>query len=268
MTTAPPELDTVRLGQMLRDLIIDAANNAPRSKQKAIGPSEVGEPCARKLTYKIYDWPEVNTGRDPWASIIGTAVHAWMADLFEARNTPLPDGRPRYKIEERVTVRVNANGSGELAGSSDLYDRLTRTVWDWKCVGITSLNRYRRHGPGQQYRYQAHLYARGQENAGETPERVAICFLPRHHELTPYVWSEEYRPEVADEALARLDALHQLIQRLDPESHPENWEFIPTSPDAKCSWCPFFKPGSKDLSAGCPGVIKERRSNGFEGLVA
>lgn len=267
MTATPLEDETVRLGQMIRDLIIDTAHNAPRSLQKRIGPSEVGEPCVRKLAYKIHDWPVVNTGQDPWASIIGTAVHAWMADLFEQRNTPLPDGRLRYKIEERVMVRQGPTEAGDLAGSSDLYDRLTGTVWDWKCTGITSLNKYRRHGPGPQYRTQAHLYGLGQENAGETPQRVAICFLPRHHQLTPHVWSEPYDRQQALTALARLDTIHQLIGQLDPEQHPDRWSLIPTDTDAKCAWCPWFQPGSTDLSAGCPGVVKPAKS-GFESLIA
>ena len=50
------------LGQALAErvggLIVDAANNAPRSLQKRIGPSEVGDPCERKLSYKLLDWPE------------------------------------------------------------------------------------------------------------------------------------------------------------------------------------------------------------------
>lgn len=269
MTTTPvDEVDTARLGQMIRGLIIDHANNAPRSKQVALGPSEVGEACVRKLVYKLHDWPVANTTQDPWASILGTALHAWMAELFEARNTPMADGRPRYKVEERVTVRVNPNGSGELAGSSDLYDRLTGTTWDWKLTGVTSLNKYRRNGPKPEYRAQAHLYGLGQENAGEQPKRVAICFLPRHHELHPYVWSEPYDRQRALDALARLDTIHQLIQQLDPESHPENWSLIPTDAQATCAWCPWFQPGSTDLTVGCPGVVKPRASNGFDQLIA
>jgi hypothetical protein len=260
-------MDDLKLATMIRDLIVDTANNAPRSQQKAIGPSEVGEPCVRKLAYKIHDWPAVNTAQDPWASIIGTAVHAWMAEAFEGRNTAMPDGRPRYKVEERVTVRQNTGGSGLLAGSSDLYDRATGTVWDWKVVGITSLNKYKQAGPGPQYRTQAHLYGLGQENAGETPKRVAICFLPRHHELRPHVWTEPYDREVAEAGLKRLDTVYDLIYSLDPEANPQHWQLFPVSQDAKCSWCPYFKPGSSDLSQGCPGVIKAR-SSGFEQLIA
>src|SRR5690606_35141761 len=72
-----------RLAQMIRTLITTTANQPSRSVQRRIGPSEVGNPCTRALAYKLHDWPETPGDRDPWASVQGTAVHAWMADLFE-----------------------------------------------------------------------------------------------------------------------------------------------------------------------------------------
>lgn len=253
------------LASRVADLIVDAASNSPRSLQKRIGPSEVGDPCERKLSYKLYDWPTVTDGGDPIASVLGTGFHAWMEEAFTARNR---DGR--YKIEERVTVRPHPAETAVISGSSDLYDRTTRTVWDWKLVGVSSLDTYRRKGPGPQYRTQGHLYGLGQENAGENPERVAICFVARHHELRVHVWTEPYDRQVALDALQRLDRIRQRIEdpAFDPEAHPENWSQIPTSDEAKCRFCPWFKPGSTDLSAGCPGVVKPSTRTGFESLIA
>jgi len=257
------------LAERVGGLIIDAALHAPRSLQKRIGPSEVGDPCERKLTYKMYDWPEPEGhDQDPIASVLGTGFHSWMEEAFIARQTPLPDGRPRYKVEERVTVRQGATEAATLSGSSDLYDRATGTVYDWKLTGTSTLDKYRRHGPGDQYRKQAHLYGLGQENAGETPQRVAIVFVARYHELRVHVWTEPYDRNIAEAALARLDRIRQRLLDLDPESHPERWHQIPTSEQAKCRFCPWLKPGSTDLTVGCPGASTEAKSSQLEALIA
>ncbi|MFV8127492.1 hypothetical protein [Streptomyces syringium] len=251
------------LATRVAELIVDAALHSPRSLQTRIGPSEVGDPCERKLTYKMYDWPAAAKDSDPIASVLGTGFHGWMEEVFAARNT---DGR--YKIEERVTVRPGYTEHSTLEGSSDLYDRVTGTVFDWKLTGTSSLDIYRRKGPGAQYRTQAHLYGLGQENAGEHPKRVAIVFVARYHELRVHVWTELYDRQVALDALDRLDRIRQRIYDLDPEAHPERWAQIPTSEDAKCRFCPWLKPGSTDLSVGCPGVTKPSARTGFESLIA
>ena len=257
------------LAERIAALIVDTALNAPRSRQKRLGPSEVGDPCERRLSYKELDWPKANTNQDPAASIIGTGFHSWMEEAFTARQSTLPDGRPRYKVEERVTVRPHPIEGAVIAGSSDLFDRATGTVWDWKLVGVSSLDDYRRKGPGVQYRAQGHMYGLGQENAGETVKRVAICFVGRYHELRVHVWTEPYDRQVALDALARLDRIRQQLLDVDPESHPERWSQIPTSELAKCRFCSWFKPGSTDLSVGCPGAETGRPArHGFESLIA
>lgn len=260
------------LAERIADLIVDTAHNSPRSLQKRLGPSEVGDPCERRLTYKLLDWPRVATEQDPAASIIGTGFHTWMEEAFGRRQAVLPDGRPRYKIEERVTVRDSPIEAAVVAGSCDLFDRATGTVWDWKLVGHTSQDEYRRKGPGPQYRTQAHLYGLGQENAGETVKRVAICFVARYHELRVHVWTEPYQRQVAEQSLARLDAIRARLTSPEAAASdygPDWWSQIPTSEQAKCRFCPWFKPGSTDLTVGCPGVPKPSPSrHGFESLIA
>ncbi|WP_232524345.1 hypothetical protein [Nocardiopsis gilva] len=80
----------------LTDVIMAASANAPRSRQRRIGPSEVGDPCPRRLAYKLLDWPTVNDGGDPWPSIVGTATHAWLADALLLHNDKEPG---RFLIE-------------------------------------------------------------------------------------------------------------------------------------------------------------------------
>jgi hypothetical protein len=256
------------LAERIGQFIIDADAASSRSQQRAIGPSEVGEPCERQLSYKLLDWPETNDSRDPIAAIIGTGFHMWMAEKFEARQVVMPDGQPRYRIEERVTVRPSPLPAAALEGSSDLFDRLALLNNDWKLVGVSTHDKYRRQGPSEKYRIQAHLYGLGQENAGQAPARVAVTFIARYHELKVHVWSEPYDRQVALDALARLDRIQQRVIDLDPEAHPERWTRIPTTKQANCRFCPWLKPGSTDLSVGCPGTSTEAKSSQLEALIA
>ncbi|MFB4276062.1 hypothetical protein ACBJ59_12260 [Nonomuraea sp. MTCD27] len=226
-----------------------AGQNAPRSLQRTIGPSEIGTPCVRRLAYKLCDWPEVNKDGDPWASIIGTAVHAWMEDTYKAENERL--GVERYVIERRLHIR------GNIYGNADLFDRSTGCNIDWKCVGEDRLKKYRKDGPGEQYRIQAHLYGLGQENAGEHVNDVSVVFLPRGGRIDGlHVWCEPYDRNVALAALERLDNVLTLLHvpDFDPGVNPNAFGAFPTS-DAFCTFCPWFAPGSKDASKGCPGAF-------------
>lgn len=256
------------LAERIGQFIVDSEASSARSQQKAIGPSEVGEPCERQLSYRLLDWPETNEARDPIAAIIGTGFHMWMAEKFEARQSTLGDGEPRYRIEEKVTVRESSSVAAALRGSADLFDRTTALNYDWKLVGTSSHDKYRRQGPGPKYRIQAHLYGLGQENAGQPPARVVVVFIARYHELKVHVWSEPYDRQIALDALARLDRIRQQVLDLDPEAKPENWSQIPIADKPNCKFCPWLKPGSTDLGAGCPGDQSANVGSSFEALIA
>lgn len=232
------------------DVVKNAAGNAPRSLQRAIGPSELGTPCTRRLAYRVIDWqPKPNSDTDPWAATIGTSVHAWMAETYAAENAKLA-GTPahdRYLIEHRVTL------PGGITGSCDLYDRDSCSVVDWKVVGLDRLKGYRKNGPGPQYKVQAHLYGLGLQLAGEQPREVAIVFLPRGGRIDGlHVWAEPYNPAVAVDAIKRYQAVQDFHFNVMPETHPDRWALLPTA-DAHCTYCPWHLPGSTDLSQGCPG---------------
>lgn len=231
-------------------VIKHASTNAPRSQQKAIGPSEIGTPCIRRLAYRLLDWdPKPNADTDPWAAIVGTAVHAWLDQTFTAANYQLPDGRPRYEVERRVSADAH------LSGSSDLLDRHFGAVIDWKVPGATAMTEYRKkQDPGLTYRVQAHVYGLGYANAGEDIRDVAIVFLPRSGRLDGmWVWTEPFQPLIAHAALQRRDNVMQALMAVDPEANPAGWAAFPAT-SAYCTFCPFYLPGSTDLSQGCPGA--------------
>jgi hypothetical protein len=253
MTAQPISLAPLSSEQLRAELsavVIAGDQQRPRSMQTRLGPSGLGDPCTRRLAYGILEWPEANAASDPLPSIVGTGGHAQFAEFFERQQQTLPDGRTRYLIEQRVTPRQ------DIPGSADLFDRLHGCVIDWKFQGKTKLDDLRRHGPGLRYRVQSHTYGLGFENAGEHVQHVAVVGVPRGGFLSgTVVWTEPYDRQIALDALARKDKTLELIGALDVEDHPEKWALIPADPSSGCRYCPFFLPGSTDLSKGCPGHV-------------
>lgn len=248
-------------------MIERAAASAPRSLQAELGPSEAGEPCTRRLAYKMLDWPKARA-IDPWAAVQGTAVHAWLADAFRAENERL--GRDRYLVEQRVEplTRDTSPVPGVLAGSCDLFDRDTGIVTDWKLTSTARLRHYAASGPGAKFRVQAHLYGLGLQWTGEDVRTVAIVFLPRATELDGiHVWSEPFDPQVAAAAVDRLAAIRDAITALDPETYPDRWELLP--PDfGSCRHCPWLRPGSRQMADGCPGRLDDTTVASVQSLIA
>lgn len=231
-------------------LIRRAIEHHPRSQQVALGPSEVGHPCARRLGYKMLGYDE-NPGEPNWKATVGTAVHAWLEDVMTDDN-PRQDLRQqadatRWVVE--ATVSCGELGGQDLRGHCDLFDRLTGTVVDWKCVGPTQLRKYKSKGPGATYRAQAHLYGRGWARRGQTVRRVAVMFLPRDGELRDaHFWTEPYDEQIAIAALERANAAHAVTAAMGDNALP-----LLATADAYCRLCPFYRAGSTDLTTGCPG---------------
>jgi len=229
----------------LQGLIRTASDMSERSRQRPPGPSEIGDPCLRRLAHKILDTPPVNLTIDPLPSTDGTAFHEWVRPAVLAHNTRA--GRIRFIAEQRVEVRPG------LTGTLDVYDSDTYTVIDWKRPGAKPLREYRDNGPGPQYRGQVHLYGLGLTRLGFRVDRVAIAFLPRGGLLSGlYLWAEDYDPARAAAALQRYDNLLCAINDLQLERNPQHWPLIPATP-THCAWCAWWQPNTTDLALGCPG---------------
>jgi hypothetical protein len=245
--TVPTFASPVTPEQALKDRITNVIRaksvNSPRSKVVRIGPSEIGDPCLRKLSYKLLEVPKTNSFSDPWPSVSGTAIHAWLAEAFEADN-----GDADWLVEHRVEARPG------LSGTLDLFDRTNGIVIDHKCVGATSMKDRKANGPTEQQIIQLNIYGYGLEQQGHKVNKIALAFYPLGGMLTGlYTWVGEYNKDVAIEAMLRLDSTVELIAMLDPEAHPERWEIVPASTSRNCTFCPWFVPGSDNLSTGCPG---------------
>ena len=224
--------------------------NHPRSLQRAIGPSEIGAPCARQIAAKVVGAPAVNPGSDPLPAWLGTAGHAKLEEAFAADNARIlatPTGLDSRVVTDPVTGEDAGRWITErrvevapgLAGTCDAYDRWTGTVIDHKFVGASSATTYRKQGPPEHYRVQAHLYGLGYRNAGYPVNRVAIWFIPRASTLAKaWVWSEPFDADVALKAVERLDHITTAVEGLSARENHAALALIPSAP-GNCRFCPF-----------------------------
>lgn len=260
VTLEPLAWEDMQLGSdpdlLRRELLLQIRQRIqghPRSAQRAVGPSELGTPCLRRLGFRLAETMSTDAAKQSppsWRPTVGTAVHTWLAETFDEDNETATAGNDprRWAVERRVMV--GTIGGQEVWGSADLYDRVTATVVDWKVVGTTTLRKARTVGPTGTYRTQAHLYGRGFRNAGLPVERVAIMFLPSSGELSEAVWwSEPYAETIATQALSRAEGL---LAALTAAGRDVVIPVLSTA-DNFCTGCPWWSPGTMYLSHECPG---------------
>lgn len=199
-----------------------------RTTQRAIGPSEIGKPCARCLGRYVLDMTVERDFDDPWCRIIGTATHAWLDEA--AVDACKRAGEAIYLSEMRVYPEPEREVLTK-GGNLDLYMVGRRTAVDHKIVGASRLKHYRHNGPGMQYRYQGHLYGAGLINAGWPVEHVAVAFWNRGGRLRDlYVWTEPYDEAIAREAIDRFKTIRDLALASGPAilahlpADPECWD--------------------------------------------
>ena len=228
--------ESIAMKQRIVTMVRHAADNNPRNLQKAIGPSEIGHPCRR---------PGRDEGRrgdaepqlglaDPMPSILGVAFHAWMEQNLDMREW----------IPEK---RVDVDGRG-LWGHSDAYHIPTRTVVDWKLLGLTMWRDWTGGYVNGTYKVQAHSYGRGFMRAGYPVERIAVAVFCRSKPLQDlYVWSEPWDQTVADQALLRLEAIKTYVNGTgaSDDNRAPLLAIDPVAGDG-CYFCPF----KGQLSAG------------------
>lgn len=216
-------------------VIKDGITRHPRSLQKRIGPSEIGRPCDRWILHKLNGDGEPDRG-PAWKPAVGTAVHDQLERWFDAANRHGGEvDHAEWVTEWEVTV--GQIGGQDITGHSDLFHVPTGTVIDHKVVGPKQIAKYRLHGPSEQYRTQAHLYAQGfTADGGWGPARhVAIAFLPRDGELANTVfWSEPFDPHRAASAMVRANRLHTMLAVVGIDAA---LAASPLCDDEWCTWC-------------------------------
>lgn len=198
------------VSKAIDEVIFNAVVNAPRSLQKKIGPSEIGTDCVRCLARKmmgVEKYEVEGIGSMPWLPTIGTAVHAFLEEIFAKENEQ--KGVVRWLIETRLPI--GQIGDMDITGSCDLFDKETGTVIDHKVVGTTKLKSLPKKGPGNTYRIQAHLYGYGWRKLGLEVNEVAVKFYPRNDISlnSGYFWYEKYDEEIALKALERANEIYR-----------------------------------------------------------
>lgn len=212
----------------------------PRSLQRDIGPSELGLACSRQIAYRIAGTAPSNISVNPLPSMVGTSVHATLADHFRSQ----PPGR--YLVEHRVSYRG-------IAGTLDLYDRRTGIAWDWKCSRVKKIRSVQRDGPPRHYRWQLQTYGQGLIAQGESPRLLMVGYVPIDGDLDDIAcWSYPVSRGEADEAIDRLTTIRTALD--DAAGQPGQ---VPAHPSRLCPWCPYNRPQwTGDLNVACPGEVK------------
>lgn len=197
------------------------ANSSARSQQTEIGWSEVGDDdCATWRT--LHAGPTTNPDAKVLASVRGTAVHSLLEPLLRSHG---------WQTEVEVEW-------GGVVGHVDAYR--DGIVLDLKTGDEDKANALRRYGPERNHRWQVQGYARALAEKGHPVTKVCILMVATDTSDAVAVWEDDYRPEIADEALAHVAELAE--------------QSIPPRPGRDPSWCAdwcrhFDADGSK---GGCP----------------
>jgi PD-(D/E)XK nuclease superfamily protein len=242
----------------LTDVIKWTDNNSARSTQTAIGPSELGSLCDRKIAYRIAGVSEANWWSDPLPAIVGTAVHTWLENAVTQFQ--------KVHFMDRWLTEITVQPDLVVKGHCDLYDRELKAVIDWKTVSPTKLKAWKASGPPDHYKDQVNLYARGLIAGGLPAEKVCLIAVPRSGWLRDMqVWMADYEPERAQ---AALDRMYKIANRLIAAGDNLSFEDIPAVPSGECAFCPWYRGGDRkaDLS-GCSGNAEASKAKFGKGLV-
>lgn len=258
MSAAPAPLGgntpwSARYASELRRVVHEHSARSARSQQIHLGPSELGSPCDRQVAGKMAGLPATNHVSDPWPSVVGTAVHAWLAEAFAAQNRRYG---LRWVPEQRVTPHP------DHPGTADLYDGKELAVVDHKVIGESSMAKVRSpQGPPRRYVVQLLLYGKGYRLLGLPVHRVALAAYPRTASTLDglYVWEREASP--ADDALIEEVFAQTIIRKAmadDIRAGRKTLSDIPSHPDSdECFFCDFYRPqAAHDHGPGCPGTVR------------
>lgn len=253
-----------RYAQELRDVVIRYADRLPRNVQRHLGPSELGHKCDRQLIGKMAGVSFGSGGNhlhDPWASIVGTAIHAFLEQAFGWESEVNANGR--WLTETRVTPDPGA--VQPHPGTADLFDKMYNTLCDHKCQSDAIRQRLRRDGPPYHYYIQMLLYAAGYMHLGYDVQRIALVSWPRTKSSLDemFVWEKIITEEDLREVLDVLDktVIREELAVAVAQGELSFWDIPPLPSEDDCQYCPFSNPAALQdgTRLGCPGMSLLRK---------
>jgi hypothetical protein len=214
--------------------------------------------CDRQVVAKMAGAKATNHVADPWASVMGTAGHAYVADAFDWDNRH--NGYLRWLTEARVTPDP---GPDPHPGTTDLYDLFEQAVVDHKFQGDSTRARLKSKGPPRHYYVQILLYGLGVLNLGLPVRRVAIVSWPRTKSTLDdmYVWSHVPTPDdwqLVNDVLVQTRFRQQVADAV--RAGTMDLMDVPAVPeDNECYFCLLYRPQAfYDGQYGCPGTLQEK----------
>ena len=245
---------------MIMEMIDWTDNNAARSLQVEIGPSEIGHPCDQFIGRVLAGSRQINFRPDPWPKLVGTAIHQWLEkSVNDYKDEVLDDRFRKWRTEMEMPV------DDMIKAHSDLYTG--EDVVDYKTLnGIDDIKSLQRHGlpdhaPDRphHYRVQLQTYGLAHERAGRPVRDVVLVFLPRGGRIRDlWIYREPYDRRIGIAALKRVYDVGNLMIRLGVDQDPSMWAQVPMTPGSQCWVCPY---NSSKLSSdhgpdatGCPGT--------------
>jgi hypothetical protein len=245
--------DKTGWAEPIKEMVLNYANERPRSIQTALGPSSAGNPCDRALVGLMSGF-EGSPDSNPWLATVGTAVHLLLADMLEGINEKAVKAgeKKQWLVEQHLPIKAPAIPSG----NGDGFHIPTGTVLDWKILGKTSLDDIQKNGPSDLYRIQLHIYGLGYAQLGYQVNDVLLVALPRNanpnlpflHESV--MWKEPWDMDVAVKAVKRVEELYMKARELKAATNPKRLQLVQASPGKSCYFCPF-----KSNKNACPDGI-------------
>lgn len=202
------------------ELLLKADWERPRSRQKAMGMSDLGG-CRKRAGFQLAGYaPEKPSGSVQ--AVIGTAVH----DTADAALRLMRD-QGLIPADSVINEEVRFGG---LIGHPDLYvDGLLRDI---KTIGYDAqLANYKLNGPPRNHLWQVMTYAAAVILTGRPVRTVQLDYLVRDSGNS-WLWEGPFDYQAVREAMLWLDLIRQTpLEYLARDYAPDS---------AHCRHCPFF----------------------------